>query len=198
MVGTLPGDNPNGWSHGEAVAVETAFPNPYLPTTTALAAAAAIGYMLSRIQSGRTELTVMNAMILAIIVAILGATAIPVIEMTSRQAKTSALLQNLATLRSQIELYKLDHYNCPPVLYEGGLPQLIRATNAVGNVGVAGSEYPYGPYLRTGIPVNPITDRSIITPTDTFPPTAPSGNGGWLYHQRTGQITADSKQFLGE
>ena len=187
---------PTGGVNGAIVPINPPFVDLHLPATTALASVAVIGYMLSRIQSGKTELTVMNAMILAIIVAILGAAAIPIIEMTSRQAKTSALLQNLATLRSQIELYKLDHRNHPPVLYEGTLPQLIRSTNGDGVPGEAGNEHPYGPYLRTGVPVNPLTGCSIVMPTDAFPPKAASGSSGWLYHQPTGQIAADLEGFL--
>ena len=69
-------------------------------------------------------------------------------------------------------------------------------TNAQGRPGVPGSKYPFGPYLHNGVPVNPITGRSIVTATDTFPPTAQSGNGGWLYHESTGQIAPDLAQFL--
>lgn len=140
----------------------------------------------------------MNAMLLAVIVAILGATAIPLVEMGSRKAKSSALLQNLHTLRSQIELYKMEHGGKAPVVYDGTFPQLIRATNDAGIPGPPGSEYLHGPYLRSGVPVNPVTGRSIVTLTETFPPAAPSGNGGWIYHQETGQIAADLADFLTE
>lgn len=147
-------------------------------------------------RSGKSELPVMNALIVAVMVTILGAVVIPLLETTGEQAKSTALLQNLRTLRSQIELYKLEHNGNAPVLYQGSLPQLIRATDVDGIPGVPDSKHPYGPYLRNGIPLNPITGRSIVTATDTFPPTAPSGNGGWLYHRPTGRIAADLAEFL--
>jgi general secretion pathway protein G len=149
-------------------------------------------------RSGRAELRLIDAVLLAVVVAIAGAVAIPLIEKASGQAKEAALLQNLRTLRSQIELYKLEHGGEPPVAYQGSFPQLLRATNARGVPGEAGSQFPYGPYLHTGIPVNPVTGCSIVTLTDTFPPQSPGGSGGWLYHQQTGRIAIDLEGFLTE
>lgn len=168
----------------------------HLPATVALATVAAFGYMVSHFRSGKAELTVTNALILAVVVAIAGATAIPLFEAADRRAKTSALLQSLHTLRSQIELYKMEHGGEPPLLFQGTFPQLNRATDSRGAPGPSGNGFPYGPYLRNGIPVNPITACSIVTPTGTFPPTKPSGNGGWIYHQETGRIAADLEGFL--
>jgi hypothetical protein len=53
-----------------------------------------------------------------------------------------------------------------------------------------------GPYLPEGIPANPLTGRSVITATETFPPEAASGQGGWLYQQETGQIAPDLPNIL--
>jgi general secretion pathway protein G len=169
-----------------------------LPATVALAAMAVLGYLVTHARHGRTEFTLMDALILAVVVAIAAAAGIPLLEAASRRAQTSVLRENLRTLRSQIELYKLEHHGQPPVLSEGTLPQLIRATNAAGATGEPGGKHPLGPYLRGGVPVNSVTGRSIVTPTDVFPPAAPSGNGGWIYHQATGQIAADLKEFLAE
>ena len=155
-------------------------------------------HMVGYSQSGKSELPIMNALIVAVMVTILGAVTIPLLEMAGEQAKSTTLLQNLHTLRSQIELYKLEHNENVPVFYQGSLPQLIRATDVDGVPSAPGSKHPYGPYFRSGIPINPVTGRSIVTTTDTFPPTAPSGNGGWLYHQPTGQIAADLAEFLGK
>ena len=152
--------------------------------------------MLNHARSGKKEFTLVDAVILAIVVAIAGGIGIPLIEKASGRAGQSAVLQNLHTLRSQIELYKAEHGGKPPVLYENTFPQLIRATNARGIPGDPGSKYPYGPYLHEGVPVNSVTGRSIVTATDTFPPTAPSGNGGWIYHQKTGRIAIDLEEFL--
>jgi len=167
-----------------------------LSITVALAALAAIGYLLSHFRQGKAEFTLTDAMILGVIVAILAAAAVPVLEAASYRAREATLQQNLHVLRSQIELYQLEHGSDVPVVYEGSFPQLIRATNAAGIPGVSGKNHPYGPYLQGGMPVNPFSGRSIVTLTDVFPPTAPSGNGGWLYHQPTGRIVPDHADFL--
>lgn len=152
--------------------------------------------MLNHNRSGKSEFTLVDAVILAVVVAIVGAFGIPLIEKTSGRAQRTAVLQNLHTLRSQIELYKVEHGGAAPVLYQNTFPQLIRATNAAGIPGEPGEKYPYGPYLRTGVPVNSITGCSIVTLTDTFPPKAATDNGGWIYHQETGQIAIDLQEFL--
>jgi general secretion pathway protein G len=161
-----------------------------------LTALTVLGPMLNPTRKGKAEFTLVNAVILAVMVAIGGAFGIPLVEKASDRAKRAALLENLHTLRSQIELYKVEHGGEPPVVYQNTFPQLIRATNAQGLPGETGSKYPYGPYLHGGVPVNPVTGRSIVTLTDSFPPAAASGNGGWIYHQQTGRIAADLDEFL--
>jgi general secretion pathway protein G len=164
---------------------------PRLATRVVPRVAILLGPMRNHTRSGKTDFTLVDAILLAVVVAIGGAVGIPLIEKTTGQARRTALLENLHTLRSQIELYKLEHGGEPPVLYQNTFPQLIRATNAQGIPGERSSKYPYGPYLHDGVPVNPVTGCSIVALTDTFPPARPSGNGGWIYHQETGRVAAD-------
>ena len=149
-------------------------------------------------RSGKTELTLLNAVILAVVIAIGGGIGIPLVEKVNKRIKRAALLQNLNVLRSQIELYKLEHGGETPVLYKNTFPQLTRATDAEGSPGEPGVNCPFGPYLRGGVPVNSITGCSIVVLTDTFPPTAATGNGGWVYHQATGRIAVDLEEFIEE
>jgi general secretion pathway protein G len=164
--------------------------------TIAVTAIAVLGYLIARARAGRSDFSMIDALIIAAVITILGASGIPLVESVNQRAKLSALEQNLHALRSQIELYKAEHDGRPPVVYEGTFPQLIRATDADGIPGDPSKKFPYGPYLQTGIPVNPFTGRSVVTVTPTFPPPCPSGNGGWLYHEETGQITADTEGLL--
>jgi hypothetical protein len=121
---------------------------------------------------------------------------VPLLESSVAGARDAAVLDNLYTLRSQIGLYMLEHNGDPPILYQGSFPQLLQATNAEGVPGPSGGNRPYGPYLHNGIPRNPVTGRAIITLTEVFPPQAASGNGGWLFHQESGQIAIDLPEFL--
>jgi type II secretory pathway pseudopilin PulG len=169
-----------------------------LPAVAAIGAVVVIGYLLSRARHGRWHLTLMDLLILVALVAIAGAAGLPVVEAVNTQAKKSVLRENLHSLRSQIQFYALQHRGQLPVLSQASLPQLIRATDIAGSPGEPSSKRPFGPYLKWGVPVNPLTGRSIVTATDVFPPTKPSGNGGWLYHQPSGSIAVDLKDFLNE
>ena len=154
--------------------------------------------MRHRNNSGKAQLTLVNAVILAVVIAIGGGVGVPLIEKSSARARRTAMLQSLHMLRTQIELYKAQHNGNPPVLFRNTFPQLVRATNAAGIPGHPGDDYPHGPYLRTGIPVNPITNRSMVTLTEDFPPTEASGNGGWIYHQQSGRIAVGRTEFIEE
>ncbi len=169
-----------------------------MPATVALAALAVIGYMVSKIRRGKADFTLMDALILAVIIAVLGGTGIPVIEALCHRANSATLKQNLQTVRQQIELYKVEHGGQVPVLYEGTFPQLLRPTNAQGIPGKTGKAYPFGPYLQGGMPVNPMTGCSLVTTIDQFPPKAASGTGGWLYCQATGEIAPDLPDHLND
>jgi len=163
----------------------------YLPAIAALVGIGILGYMVSRSRQTGRRFGLLNVAILAVLIAIVGAAAIPLFEGASANAKSSALAQNLSLLRKQIELYKIDHLGRPPVVYEGSLPQLLRSTDKEGVPGPAGERFPYGPYFRGGVPVNPVTSRSVVTAIERFPPESTTGRGGWLYHQETGQIAPD-------
>ncbi len=151
---------------------------------------------MRRRRRGSTHVKVIDALLLAVVAVAVAVTARPLIESASERATVSGLLENLASIRFAIEAYEREHDGAIPVTHDGGLPQLVRATNREGLPGPSGNKYPFGPYLLEGVPVNAITGRSIITLTETFPPTAPSGNGGWLYHQPTGQIVPDLEEYL--
>jgi prepilin-type N-terminal cleavage/methylation domain-containing protein len=144
----------------------------------------------------RSGFTLVEVLIVVVILAILAATVIPQFATSTTDAKESALKFNLHSLRSQIEMYKLHHLGAAPRLTSGSLPQLTSATNVNGEIGTAGPSYPYGPYIMTALPPNPITGKSVVTATSAFPPTAESGAGGWLYHEATGQIAPDSAGYL--
>lgn len=144
----------------------------------------------------RSGFTLVEVLLVVVIMAILAATVIPSFTDSSVDAKESSLSFNLHTLRSQIELYKMHHVGqAPQTITDGELVQLLTTTNTTGTPGT-GDDYPYGPYLVNGIPANPITGIATITETANNPPSAQSGNGGWLYHKATGNIWADHDDYL--
>ena len=144
----------------------------------------------------RKGFTLIEVLIVVVIMAVLAATIIPQFSSSSQDSRESALKFNLHEMRKQISLYKEQHLGALPTITSGSLPQLTSSTNTNGAIGTAGTSYPYGPYMVGAFPANPITGSSTVTATTTFPPTAASGAGGWLYHAATGQIAADSADYL--
>lgn len=145
----------------------------------------------------RTGFTLIEVLIVVVILAILAATILPQFSSSAQDAQESALRHDLYSLRSQIDLYKVHHAGATPTLTANSLPQLVASTNQAGTTGTAGPSFPYGPYLINALPVNPFTGSNTVTATSTWPPTAASGaNGGWLYYAATGQIAADSANYL--
>lgn len=146
----------------------------------------------------RTSPTLIDLALVAVVAAVAGAVAIPLIERGVHAARRSALRENLHVLRSQIELYRAEHGGQSPAVVNGSLPQLLRPTDRAGRMGDKGSRFPFGPYLRGPMPVNPITGSSIVTESLEYPFSSASGNGGWLYHPPTGRIAADLPAMLQE
>lgn len=139
--------------------------------------------------------TLIEIMIVVVILAVLAATIIPQFSTSVNDSKISAMQTNLQSLRTQIQLYGLQHNGTFPALTSGSIPQLLESTDITGATGT-GASYPYGPYMQGQIPVNPIDAHSTVIATAVFPPTAATSDGGWLYDAATGQIAANDTLYL--
>jgi general secretion pathway protein G len=161
--------------------------------------------------------TLVELLIVVIILAILAAIVVPQFSATTTDAQESALDANLAAMRSAIELYKAQHNGVYPGdnAANGGtcaatkgtgtagtaqsfMDQLLMASDANGNTcSVADTTFKFGPYLRKGIPADPIKKKGSvvgeIAVTTTGVPIAPSADtGGWAYDTKSGQIVMNS------
>ena len=98
----------------------------------------------------------------------------------------NSLCSNLQSMRSQIELYKVQHNDIPPSLddFEN---QMVYATNIGGGIDgtgskVRGGDYQYGPYLER-VPNNPFNNENGVGDA--------AGDGiGWIYDEDSGEIRA--------
>ncbi len=147
--------------------------------------------------SKKRGFTLIEVLIVVVIMAVLAATIIPQFASSTNDAKTSALKFNLHSLRSQIEMYKLQHNGATPALTSGSLPGLVYATDVTGaNSGstVSDTTHPFGPYIQGGfLPANPFDGTTTVTQISTFPPTATAGSAqGWLYEPVSGQIAPNT------
>jgi len=131
--------------------------------------------------------TLVEILIVVVILGILAAIVIPQFTEASTEAKTSALLSDLQGVRSQIELYKIQHNDAMP----GDTTGDGQADNAadfvadlVGKTDLAGAADPagaYGPYLQK-FPINQFTTGAgdAVTIQAAVPAEADNGNG-WYY-----------------
>lgn len=167
-----------------------------LPGLAVVAALVALIYCLYRVKFWGHEFGVFDALLVVVALGALTAAAAPILDQVQSQAAEVTLLENLRTFRDQIERYKLEHGGNVPLLYQGGFPQLVHATDAAGVPGNPSQRFRLGPYFRGGIPANPVTGSNRVTAVEQFPPHEATGKGGWLYHSSTGRIAADSQTHL--
>ena len=115
--------------------------------------------------------TLVEILIVVIILGILAAIVIPQFTNASSDARTSSVRSTLQTLRSQIELFKIQHGDVPPV--GTGLIAVMTGKTNPGDVGAVSTTGTLGPYLQS-FPINPLNGSSVVGAT------AAAGTG-WVY-----------------
>jgi len=126
--------------------------------------------------------TLVELLIVVIILGILAAVVIPQFSDASQDARYSSLQTNLATMRGQIELYRLQHNGQLPTV-ANFVTQMTTKTDANGNAG-AGAKY--GPYMQA-IPQNPFTATNDVSAAAG----AAGANKAWLFNATTGDFRAN-------
>lgn len=127
----------------------------------------------------KSGFTLVEVLIVVVILGILAAIVIPQFTSASTQARESSLVSDLHAVRSQIQLYQIQHKDQLPTLlnFEAAM---TTETDVDGSAWVAGAGAKYGPYMRK-IPNNPFTGSNAVTA---------SGAGDWNYDESTGAFTA--------
>ena len=115
--------------------------------------------------------TLVEILIVVVILGILAAIVIPQFTDASNNARASSTLTQLQTIRSQLELYQVQHNGDYPLL-----------TTVWVDMTAVGGEF--GPYLQQA-PTNPITGNSLAVASGGVVAT-----DGWNYNEVTGEITA--------
>ena len=123
--------------------------------------------------------TLVEILIVVIILGILAAIVIPQFTEASDDARTSALSSDLQTIRSQLEMYKMQHSGAYPA-------NLVTALTV--------SDGTYGPYL-TKFPSNPFVSGAAASSVDTT--TLGGGTAGWFYDATTGTVKPDDDAHTG-
>lgn len=102
--------------------------------------------------------TLVEILIVVVILGILAAIVIPQFTQASTEAREASLRSNLQSIRSQIELFKIQHNDNAPTSSATFADQMMLRTDQDGTLNVAGV---FGPYLQA-IPVNPFTSDNEI------------------------------------
>jgi general secretion pathway protein G len=135
-----------------------------------------------RRRTRRSAFTLVEILIVVIILGILAAIVIPQFTQASTDARTNALASDLQTLRSQLQLYRVQHLDTFPP--NGGLATLfLGRTNQNGATGADPNLFPYGPYLQK-FPANAFQGNNSVQTGGT----AGTGTAGWWYDPGTGTI----------
>ncbi len=131
--------------------------------------------------------TLIEVLIVLTLLGILAAIVIPQYATAGDSAKLESLKTTLATVRGQIELYKLQHDETYPTSSATLADQLTLASKADGSTAAVGtSGFNFGPYVLGGVmPDNPVSGANAV------------GSGGvgtsdWYYDGSTGTFRANN------
>src|SRR5256885_10019748 len=122
---------------------------------------------IMRAVTRKSAFTLVEILIVVIILGILAAIVIPQFTNASQDARESSLLSQLQTLRSQIELYKLQHLDKLPNLVGAAPACWTPLTTKTDNQGVlSAAPDAFGPYMQSA-PSNPVNGMSNVTDGDS-------------------------------
>ena len=153
----------------------------------------------------RRAFTLVEVLIVVIILGILATIVMPQFATASEDARRNSLASLLQTVRSQLELYRLQHLDeNPPGLDTAGAidgptawAEMMVKTDQDHTANLAGK---FGPYLQT-LPVNSISTNApddahdvLVVAVDPVPGAASgAGTAGWIYNRLNGKLWATSK-----
>ncbi|MDB5332736.1 MAG: putative fimbrial protein [Phycisphaerales bacterium] len=114
-----------------------------------------------RTRTKNTGFTLIEILIVVIILGILAAIVIPQFTSASNDARKSNVSSTLQTLRSQVELYKLQHNdNLPNLTDTNNWAYLTQKSDVNSNIPPAAGAVTFGPYMQD-VPVNALTGTKV-------------------------------------
>ena len=134
--------------------------------------------------SKRAGFTLVEILIVVIILGILAAIVIPQFSNASQLSRANSLMGQLKEMRSQLELFKVQHNDTLPDLVTNQWAQMQSTTNRSGAVDLTATGT-FGPYVNKA-PTNPLNTYSTVA-------TSPGAGVGWIYIVSTGRLTATNQ-----
>ncbi|MEK6797343.1 MAG: prepilin-type N-terminal cleavage/methylation domain-containing protein [Planctomycetota bacterium] len=141
--------------------------------------------------------TLVEMVMVVTIIGIIAAIAVPRISTVGTRASATALEATLANVRKAIDCYFAEHgkfpgYDPSTSVADGKyfVQQLTMYTDAAGKPNAtAGSNFPFGPYLRAPFPHNPMNRLDTVHVRATRADPNPAGGSvGWVAVLSTGDF----------
>jgi len=146
----------------------------------------------------KSGFTLVEILIVVIILGILAAIVIPQFTNASQDARKNSLTSQLQTIRSQVELYRLQHLDQDsPKLVAGGATAWDQMTVKTNSDHTTTGTPTFGPYFNSA-PVNPLNNSNtvfILSGDATFGGASGTTADGWLFNPADGKIWASSAKF---
>ena len=142
--------------------------------------------------------TLVEILIVVVILGILAAIVVPQFTNASQSAKSSSATSLLQAIRSQLELFQVQHNGYYPTLDAAGTWAIMinKSGSTDTGPGAGSTTGIYGPYLQQA-PKNPFVPTTVNTAVTTswngttLPAvSAKNETCGWYYQQTTGKIAA--------
>jgi general secretion pathway protein G len=132
--------------------------------------------------------TLVEILIVVIILGILAAIVIPQFTNASNDARQNSVASTLQTMRSQIELFKIQHSDTPPVA--AGMWSIMTGKSSTTDIQTPAATGVFGPYLQQA-PINPANGASAVG-------AAAAAGVGWVYTTNaTGGYTLEAVNTTG-
>jgi general secretion pathway protein G len=141
------------------------------------------------VRRGRRAFTLVEILIVVVILGILAAIVVPQFSQASSEARLNTMLGNLQTVRSQIQLFKVQHSDLLP-----GQAAIGGGVVEADFVNAMTSDPAYGAYVRKipdNLYVSNVGNRNSLTCVNAAG-AAPAGNEGtaWWFNAATGDFRA--------
>ena len=143
-------------------------------------------------RSSSRGFTLVEILIVVIILGILAAIVIPQFTNASNDARNSSVASTLQTVRSQIELFKIQHNDCPP--QNAGMTAwalLLNRTDTADTTSTTAGATSFGPYLQQA-PVNPVNGKSAVSTA-----AGADTSAGWYFTATTTGYTMQARNLAG-
>jgi general secretion pathway protein G len=155
---------------------------------------------MQSIRTKKSGFTLVEILIVVIILGILAAIVIPQFTGASQEARKNSLTSQLQTIRSQVELYKLQHRDAAPLLLVAGGTtawdnMTVKTNSAQSTTSTATDPTNFGPYFQD-VPKNPLNGFHgvVVVSADVTPGgTGGAAGSGFIYNSVNGKIWGTSK-----